>query len=698
VADTWERDSGEVGEAAGAGVPPARDLSGPGTTVPGSRAAGPRRCGRCGVSLPGHFHFCGTCGFNLDGDDDGGLAYRDPLIGVVVGDRYRLLGRIGVGGMGTVYKAEHVRMGKVVAVKLLHGDLSRDVAMIRRFTREARAASRLSSPHTVSVFDYGQSEGLVYLVMEYLHGSDLGQILRTHGPLGLTTTARVLAQVAASLEEAHTQGIIHRDLKPENIFVCASEIEGDPELVKVLDFGLAKLRATRDDSLVSTAHGAALIGTPYYMSPEQISGKEVDVRSDLYSLAAVVFKMLTGHPPYEHENPVAVLSGHLTARVPVPSDYDPLLQPVDSTVRRALAKRPADRFASVSELSEAFTRAVIDPSARHRGPTTLEIRAVSPEDTTTRAEFDRFELRLRARRMGKVLLALVLLGGAVGALWWGVVEGNFFRSKLESEPNDTPGQATRLFLDEPIRGTIGLPATGQRADDDYYLVENDTGHPIELSVDLSGVPGLDLVLRAFDADLQEPVVSNTYGEGSGESIPNLYVGGRYAYVHVRELWVRDRPPRYNPDVPYTLVAHARTPSPSAEVEPNERIARAMPLTLDEPVTGLIGWAGDLDLYRAPDLPQHGKMVTVVAEGEVGVDLELRFLDVTGQELFRSNRAPLGQPERVTFFAAPANHGVLFVGVSAADSPARDPVHPYRLTISFADVEPLSPPADLLDGP
>ena len=309
--------------------------------------------------------FCGACGFNLTGPLDG-HAFRDPLIGAVVGERYRLLSRIGMGGMGSVYKAEHVRMGKIVAVKLLHGDLSRNESMIRRFTREARAASRLSSPHTVSVFDYGQSDGLVYLVMEFLQGKDLGQVMRSVDTLGLQRTARIVKEVSDSLTEAHEHGIVHRDLKPENIFLCA-QISDEEGVVKVLDFGLAKLHEIREESLVDTQHGN-IIGTPYYMSPEQISGGEVDARSDVYSLGAVIFKLLTGSPPFPHDNPVVVLGRHLSAPVPLISEFNADLEIVDHVMTKALAKEPADLMARSPPSAETscgpFSRQMRPPTSR----------------------------------------------------------------------------------------------------------------------------------------------------------------------------------------------------------------------------------------------------------------------------------------------------------------------------------------------
>jgi eukaryotic-like serine/threonine-protein kinase len=675
-----------------------------GTTVPGHRrglgeGGGPvgpapwttepdlQHCPRCASSLPRHFHFCGSCGFNL-GRDAEGLAYRDPLIGVVVGDRYRLLARIGVGGMGTVYRAEHIHMGKVVAVKLLHGDLSRDLSMIRRFTREARAASRLSSPHTVSVFDYGQNDGLIYLVMEYLQGQDLGQVLRARGRLDLAATSRIVSQVARSLAEAHAHGIIHRDLKPENIFLCGTEGEASlPEHVKVLDFGLAKLRETREESLVSSVHGN-LVGTPYYMSPEQISGHEIDVRSDVYSLGAVCFKLLTGQPPFHHQNPVAVLGKHLSEPPPRASGIDPDLEPVDGLLAKALAKKPAERFRSVEELDRALRQIANDPSAEPATFPSPEPAHTEVDDVSTRRDFDRFERWLKIKRVAAVLVALLVVGAAGYGFFWGVVQRNFVRSEREKEPNETPADATRLFLGESILGTIGPPVVGQRADNDFFLIENEHAHPVVLTLTLTGVPGLDLVMKAYDQAGHELVSVNSGGEGEGEVIPNLLLSGRYLYVQVREYWVRNRPPRYNVDHPYTLAVMAREPLENEEREPNERVTQALQTRNGERYVGLIGWSDDVDLYRAPELRTGGRMVEVELTGGGTLDLELRAYNIAETELFRWNRAPAGQPERAVFFAAAeGGHGALFIGVAAADDGYELEEH-YELTIRLTPVEGL----------
>lgn len=642
---------------------------------------GTRRCPRCGKETPERTNFCAACGFNLIGTRDG-LAFRDPLIGVVIGDRYRLLSRIGVGGMGTVYKAEHVRMGKVVAVKLLHGDLSRDESMIRRFNREARAASRLSSPHTVSVFDYGQTEGLVYLVMEYLQGSDLGQVLRSRGPLSLKHVAKIVAQVADSLAEAHKHGIIHRDLKPENIFICAESSTGRAEQVKVLDFGLAKLRATREESLVDSVVGS-IIGTPHYMSPEQITGNDVDVRSDVYSLGAVTYKLLTGSPPFEHANPVAVLSSHLTAPPPKIVEVDPELESVQPILDTALAKQADERFQSVLLFSEALTRLVVDPDAfaRDLAGATLSVPGVVFEDASTRKDFDRFERRLKIRRFLKGFLAFALLCGAGYYGYWSLAIRPLERSDAEIEPNEDVHQATPLYPGAPIHGFIGNSEDDRARDVDYYQVENEDGTPRVARIEVSGVPDLNLVIHASDEEGQQLADIDSWGEGEGEIILNIPISGHYAYVRVRDYWIRGQLPRSNLTDPYTITLTLRDRLENEEVEPNDRITDAFEIREGEQYLGFLGGPDDIDVFRLPALPEATMVAVNITEGGQG-DFAVEVLDVSDNQLLWIDSAGAGEPEHFRFFAARGSHGALHLAIQPTVFDESSYEIPYRLSIRF----------------
>jgi eukaryotic-like serine/threonine-protein kinase len=301
--------------------------------------------------------FCGRCGSDMRraprGPADRADAIPDPLLGRVIDGRYRVQVKIGQGGMGAVYKVEHLGMGKLAAMKLLHPALTADPELGRRFRREAEAVSRLSSPNTVQVFDFGESDGFMYLVMELVRGEDLGAILRRDGPLSFERARTIAIQVCEALSEAHEAGVIHRDLKPENLLI--SRTRDGRDLVKVLDFGLAKLRDVEELSSV-TARGA-LVGTPFYMSPEQIRGEDLDARSDLYSLGALMYRVLTGDHPFTGSTPVAVLTQHLTEPLIPPSKRRPerkLDRIADVLVMRAMAKAREDRFPSADAFRQAL--------------------------------------------------------------------------------------------------------------------------------------------------------------------------------------------------------------------------------------------------------------------------------------------------------------------------------------------------------
>ncbi len=274
-----------------------------------------RFCGRCGSDL-GRLSAARTAQNPALRDEP-----RDRLIGATVDGRYRVLAKIGAGGMGAVYKVEHLAMGKLAAMKVLHPSLTQDREVAQRFRREAEAVSKLSSPNTVQVFDFGESSGSLYLVMELVKGEDLGAILRRDGPMPFARLAPMLIQVCEALSEAHEAGIVHRDLKPENLLV--SRARDGRDVVKVLDFGLAKLRDSEELNQV-TARGS-LIGTPFYMSPEQIRADELDARTDIYSLGALMYRVLTGVHPFTAPTPVAVLTQHLTDELVPPSRRKPEL-------------------------------------------------------------------------------------------------------------------------------------------------------------------------------------------------------------------------------------------------------------------------------------------------------------------------------------------------------------------------------------
>jgi serine/threonine-protein kinase len=284
---------------------------------------------------------------------------EDGFIGQVIAGKYRIDEKIDEGGMGCVYRATHVLMEKTVAIKVLHPALAADDKIVARFTREAKAASRISHPHAISVTDFGESEtGVVYLVMEYLRGRTLKEIVRAEGPMPLQRVVGIVRQVAGALEAAHAEGVVHRDLKSDNIML--EEAAGD--WAKVLDFGIAKIQQDVDKTDPGLTAPNLIIGTPQYMSPEQCSqASQIDSRSDIYSFGVIIFEALVGHVPFTGDSPTAIMMKHM--QEPPPSILDErrdLPAGVGAVIARALAKRPEDRYQKANELADALTQAAAE--------------------------------------------------------------------------------------------------------------------------------------------------------------------------------------------------------------------------------------------------------------------------------------------------------------------------------------------------
>src|SRR5262252_3957165 len=278
----------------------------------------------------------------------------DPLLGQTLAGKYRIESLIKRGGMGAVYRGKHVLMDKTVAIKVLKPSLAGDDAVVARFSREAKAASRISHPHAVSVTDFGESEnGVVFLVMEYLDGQTLKEVIKSDGPMTLARTTEIIRQVAGALDAAHEQGVIHRDLKSDNIML--SKTNGG-EWAKVLDFGIAKIQQPEGGRDIDITAANLVIGTPQYMSPEQCSQSgPIDARSDVYSLGIIVYEMLAGRVPFTGESPTVIMMKQVQDEPPVITEARPDVPvAVAQIISRALAKTPADRFQSAGALSQAL--------------------------------------------------------------------------------------------------------------------------------------------------------------------------------------------------------------------------------------------------------------------------------------------------------------------------------------------------------
>lgn len=275
------------------------------------------------------------------------------MAGLPAGRPHDLLGKqiasyvveseIGRGGMAVVYRARDLRLDRTVALKLLAPELARNDTFRQRFTHESRVAAAIDHPHIVPVFEAGETDGLLYIAMRFVAGQDLRVLIDRRGPLPLTTAVRIAAQVASALDAAHDHDLVHRDVKPGNILVAAGTDSDHPEHVYLTDFGLTK----KSLSLTGFTTVGQFVGTLDYVAPEQISGRPVDGRCDVYSLACVVHETLTGAPPFRRDDDMALLWAHQYDPPPPPSEERPdLPAEVDGVLAKALAKSPEDRYDS----------------------------------------------------------------------------------------------------------------------------------------------------------------------------------------------------------------------------------------------------------------------------------------------------------------------------------------------------------------
>jgi serine/threonine-protein kinase len=278
-----------------------------------------RICPECDTKTEGDI--CAKCGSRTlkDRSDE---VLSDPMPGRILEGRYRIEALIGKGGMGAVYRGIQLATKQVVAIKIIRSEHTRNLDAAKRFHREARAASLLAHPHTIRVFDFGESEeGDLFMVLEYLSGRTLGRLMKSERCIPAFRVAKIGCEVAQALTEAHSNGLVHRDLKPENVMLL--DAFGDPDFVKVLDFGIAKFLS--GDSGQSSVTGTGMIvGTPHYMAPEQASGSRfLSTAIDVYALGVMIHEALTGTKPFDGETPLVVMMAHVRNPLPkLPADLD----------------------------------------------------------------------------------------------------------------------------------------------------------------------------------------------------------------------------------------------------------------------------------------------------------------------------------------------------------------------------------------
>ena len=350
---------------------------------------------------------------------------------------YAVIRRLGAGGMGEVYLAEHPRLPRQDAIKVLRRDVSADDEYRTRFNREADFAAGLPHPNIVSVYDRGEHDGQLWIAMEYVDGTDAGKLLAQRRQLSADEVVHIISSVAGALDYAHQHDLLHRDIKPANILL--TDIGAERPRVLLADFGIA--RRIHDTSRLTAT--SMTIGTVAYAAPEQLMGDDIDGRADQYSLAATAFELLTGKPLYRHDNPSVVISKHLTAPPPAVSAHRPELANLDPVLARALAKSPTDRFRSCTEFASAL-RASIGGAADLTMPAAL-YQPPKPKRTNAKA--------------GVGLLAAFAVFGVAGAI--------YLTGAHRPPASDTAAKpnvpVVLIGADCATLGAAGQSSTGQQA-------------------------------------------------------------------------------------------------------------------------------------------------------------------------------------------------------------------------------------------
>ena len=367
-------------------------------------------CPQCGSEYETTDRFCPRDGSPLRPKAGG-----DPLVGRVIADRYLVLALLGEGGMGRVYLGEHVKMNRQCAIKVMSPTLVNDQESLQRFAREASNAARILHPNVAAVFDYGESDKIIYLVMEYVDGESLSTILAREGKLEPRRAIEIARQIADGLQAAHELGIVHRDLKPDNVIVAQSR--SGREIPKVVDFGIAKaLTEAPQDALTRSG---LVIGTPEYMSPEQLLGDPVDARADIYSLGCILYQMLTGAPAFSADTREQMIRRRLHEAPPHLREVLPNLPTrLDTLLVHMLARSPNDRLSSAAEARDQLDPAlamggwdprVITAPSLSPGSTAAVARAVSDELSRPTMPIPRQKLSVRRISVGAAIGAGLLL-------------------------------------------------------------------------------------------------------------------------------------------------------------------------------------------------------------------------------------------------------------------------------------------------
>ena len=466
----------------------------------------PKVCPQCGSEYETTDRFCPKDGSPLRPKAGG-----DPLVGRVIADRYLVLALLGEGGMGRVYLGEHVKMNRQCAIKVMSPTLVNDSESLQRFAREASNAARILHPNVAAVFDYGESDKIIYLVMEYVDGESLSTILAREGTLEPRRAIEIARQIADGLHAAHELGIVHRDLKPDNVIIAHSR--SGREIPKVVDFGIAKaLTEAPQDALTRSG---LVIGTPEYMSPEQLLGDPVDARADIYSLGCILYQMLTGTPAFSADTREQMIRRRLHEPPPHLRETLPSLPSrLDTLIVHMLARSPADRLASAAE-----ARDQLDPALAMGGwdPRVITAPSLSPgssaavesaaSDPLLRPTMPLPRQKLSVRRIGAGVA--VGIGFLLGGIY--LFSDGTLRIGRPAPPAPTKVAADTTLAATPQASAIApdtLPAAGRGA-----LVKPDSPatkalKPSVTAYDTVAIWQLATAIRSGDVDKVQAAYPN----------------------------------------------------------------------------------------------------------------------------------------------------------------------------------------------
>jgi serine/threonine-protein kinase len=557
--------------------------------------------------------------------------------------------------MGVVYRAEHVQISKVMAIKLLHREVEDNPENVARFHREAEAASRLDHPNTVQVFDFGRTDaGSLYLTMEYVDGRDLGKIISREGPIPFGRVAYLCAQVAGSIADAHAAGVIHRDLKPENIVITDGR---DGERPRVLDFGLAKLFEGKVGTQITSS--GTIVGTPYYMSPEQIQGHELDPRSDIYAMGAIMYECVVGAPPFDAPNAVGILSKHLSEPAKAPSARSPSSVPpeADEIILRCLEKDPERRYQTAEALRHALIEYLTDVGSEDWK---MSAGTSGASNSGARRVDDLDRLLRRRRRPWLWVVGVCLVAAAVGV--WQAFGGG----PSEHEPNHLLSEANRLAPDEQMQAHLGKRLDEGNGDVDLFSIRHE-GPERAAEIEVSSIPNMDVVVELLEPGVEEPIfVADSRGLGQGERLPNVPLPAGLSLIRVRERSDEGRLPTENVSDAYYVRWSPIPDDPGYEQELNDTLERAERLALGRERRAWIGWPGDVDSFC---LSEAADSVIAQVSALSEVDLVLRVVDRHSERSKKVDHKGPGRGETSDTWRS-AEAGQLCIEISADPSDER----------------------------